>query len=113
MGVRSDKRGSTVHVARSTLPKGGGHCLSECEGKRRDLTPTVLLCPLQAVLETQRFIASEAANCAGYIVSGMFMWARGVSPFQLLEESDPVHAWRARLLAMFDGLAARAVGFGV
>lgn len=69
--------------------------------------------PLRAMLDTQPFIAGDTPNFADYTVFGMFMWARGVSPFRLLEESDPVYAWRARLLAMFDGQAARAVGFEV
>ncbi|MBI1397263.1 MAG: glutathione S-transferase family protein [Betaproteobacteria bacterium] len=69
--------------------------------------------PLRATLASQPFIGGESPNFADYTVFGMFMWARAVSPFPLLADDDPVHAWRARLLAMYDGLAARAVGFDV
>jgi hypothetical protein len=31
-----------------------------------------------------------------------------VSTLELLEEDDPVHAWRERMLELFDGLAAEA-----
>ena len=33
-------------------------------------------------------------NYADYIVFGPFQWARVVSPFKLLEDEDPVYAWR-------------------
>lgn len=69
--------------------------------------------PLRALLADQPFIGGAAPLYADYIVFGAFMWARGVSPFPLLAEDDPVHAWRARLLDRFDGLAARAPGFPV
>lgn len=69
--------------------------------------------PLRAMLAVQPFIGGPTANYADYTVFGAFMWARGVSPFKLIEASDPVHAWRARLFGMFDGLPLRAVGFDV
>jgi len=69
--------------------------------------------PLRALLADQPFIAGDAPLYADYTVFGAFMWARGVSPFPLLAEDDPVHAWRARMLDLFDGLAARSVGFPV
>jgi hypothetical protein len=34
-----------------------------------------------------------------------------VSPFKLLMEDDPVHAWRERLLDAFDGLARKSPGY--
>ena len=39
---------------------------------------------------------------------GAFMWARIVSPLALLEADDPVHAWRERMLDLFDGMGRRA-----
>ncbi len=69
--------------------------------------------PLRAMLAQQPFIGGESANYADYTVFGTFLWARGVSPFRLLAEDDPVFSWRDRMLGLFDGLAARSVGFAV
>ncbi len=69
--------------------------------------------PLRALLGDQPFLGGAAPLYADYTVFGAFMWARGVSPFPLLAEDDPVHAWRARMLDRFDGLAARTPGFPV
>jgi glutathione S-transferase len=66
--------------------------------------------PLRLALRGQAFLAGEAPAYADYIVFGAFIWARSVSPFQLLEADDPVHAWRGRMLGLFDGLAAGAPG---
>jgi glutathione S-transferase len=34
-----------------------------------------------------------------------------ISAYRLLEDDDPVHAWRGRMLGLFDGLAASAPGY--
>jgi glutathione S-transferase len=67
--------------------------------------------PLRLTLRTQPFLGGTAANYADYIVFGAFQWARVVSPFKLLVEDDPVHAWRERLLDAFDGLARKSPGY--
>jgi glutathione S-transferase len=69
------------------------------------------LAPLRLTLGQQPYLGGEAPNYADYTVFGAFLWARAVSPFKLLEPSDPVAAWRGRLLEAFDGLAGRAPGF--
>ncbi len=69
--------------------------------------------PLRFTLGKQDFLGGATPNYADYIVFGAFMWARNVSDFKLLEADDPVHAWRARLLAAFDGLAGRSLGHEV
>ena len=67
--------------------------------------------PVRAVIEAGPFLGGEAPAYCDYIVFGGFQWARCTSPLALLAAGDPVHAWRARLLGLFDGLAARAPGF--
>ena len=67
--------------------------------------------PLRFTLTKQPYLGGEAPNYADYIVFGAFMWARNVSAFPLLEADDPVHAWRARLLAAFNGLAGNSLGY--
>ncbi len=61
--------------------------------------------PLRTLLRTQDFVAGEAPAYADYIPFGSLQWARAISPFQLLEADDPVHAWRERLLDAHGGLA--------
>ncbi|GLH81138.1 glutathione S-transferase [Bradyrhizobium sp. SSBR45G] len=69
--------------------------------------------PLRQTFKTQAFIGGDAPDYADYIVFGGFQWARVVSPFRLLEETDSVHAWRERLLDAFDGLARKSPGYPV
>lgn len=66
------------------------------------------LTPLRHTLRDQPFIAGDKAAYADYCVFGMFMWARCISHVELLEENDPIFAWRERLLDAFDGLARNA-----
>jgi glutathione S-transferase len=65
--------------------------------------------PLRALLAEQAFVCGRAPAYADYIVFGTLQWPRCVSGFELLDPADPVHAWRQRLLDMYDGLGERAV----
>jgi glutathione S-transferase len=66
--------------------------------------------PLRLTLRTQPFLGGETPNYADYIVFGGFQWARAVSPFRVLEENDPLYAWRGKLLDAFDGMARNSPG---
>jgi glutathione S-transferase len=68
--------------------------------------------PLRRTVERQAFICGQAPAYADYIVFGAFQWARTISDFELLAPDDPVHAWRRRMLGLFDGLAERAPAYG-
>lgn len=68
------------------------------------------LAPMRFLLSKQPFLGGAGPLYADYILFGAFMWARNVSAFPLLLAEDPVYAWRARLLAAFDGLAAASPG---
>lgn len=68
---------------------------------------------MRAALQAQPFLAGAAPAYADFIAFGAFQWARCISPFMLLVDDDPVAHWRARMLACFDGLAGRAVGYPV
>ena len=85
---------------------------------RRTATPEVVgfrqnLEPLRLALRAQPFIGGSSPNYGDYIVFGGFVWARAVSPFRLLTEDDPVHAWRERMLDAHGGLARKSPGFAV
>lgn len=53
----------------------------------------------------QDFISGESPAYADYVVFSQFQWARVVSPFKLLDNDDPVFAWRERMLDLYDGYA--------
>ncbi len=71
------------------------------------------LLPLRVTLGAQPFIAGEAPAYADYIAFGAFQWARCISDFKLLAADDPIYDWRGRMLELYDGLAADAVGYEV
>jgi len=66
---------------------------------------------LRLTLKSQPYLGGTTPNYADYIVFGGFQWARVVSPFRVLEDSDPIYAWRERLLDAFDGLARKSPGY--
>ncbi|MBS0546641.1 MAG: glutathione S-transferase N-terminal domain-containing protein [Proteobacteria bacterium] len=66
--------------------------------------------PARRILATQPFLSGAAPAYADYILFGSLMWPRCVSPTDLLEDGDVVHAWRERMLDLFDGMARRAKG---
>jgi glutathione S-transferase len=69
-----------------------------------------ILGPFRATLKMQPFLGGETPNYGDYIAFGAFMWARSVSPFKILENDDPISAWRGRLLERFD-VARNAPGY--
>jgi len=69
------------------------------------------LAPLRMTFETQPFLGGDEPIYADYIAFSPFQWARCTSSFQLLLGSDPVAAWRNRMLNLFDGHARSAVGY--
>lgn len=70
-----------------------------------------LLAPLRRIVEGQDFVGGVEPDYADHTVFGAFQWARCTSPFRLLEAGDPVHAWRERMLDLFDGLARGVPAF--
>lgn len=61
--------------------------------------------PVRATLDQQPWLGGETPGYADYIVFGAFQWARVASAFPLLEDDDPVAAWRERVLDLHGGLA--------
>jgi glutathione S-transferase len=80
---------------------------SAVTGFRRSLDP------MRLTLKTQPYLGGDAPNYADYIVFGGFQWARVVSAFKLLEEADPIYAWREKLLDAFDGMARKSPGYPI
>ncbi|NGX95551.1 MAG: glutathione S-transferase family protein [Candidatus Afipia apatlaquensis] len=69
--------------------------------------------PLRLTLKTQPYVGGASPNYADYIAFGPFQWARATSPFKLLKEDDPIHAWREKLLDAFGGMARNSPGYAV
>ena len=63
--------------------------------------------PLRSMLSYQPFIGGASPLFCDYIVFGAFQWVRVISPYQVLEASDPVAAWFERCLDLHDGLGRR------
>ena len=64
--------------------------------------------PARRVLKEQKFLSGEQPAYPDYVLLGAFLWARIGSPLELLEKDDPVHAWRERMLDLFDGMGRKA-----
>jgi len=64
--------------------------------------------PARRVLRQQSFLSGKEPAYPDYILAGTFMWPRSMSPLELLEGDDPVHAWRERMYDLFDGLGRAA-----
>lgn len=67
--------------------------------------------PIRLTLAGQPFLGGAAPLYSDYIVFGTMQWARAISPVRLIEPSDPIEAWRERLLDAFNGLARNAPGY--
>jgi glutathione S-transferase len=64
--------------------------------------------PARRVLREQAFLAGDHPAYPDYALAGAFLWARIASPLTLLEADDPVHAWRERMLDLYDGMGRKA-----
>jgi glutathione S-transferase len=81
----------------------------QSKGREKGLaTFRAALEPVRRSLRHQNFLSGAEPAYPDYILAGSFMWPRSVSSLELLETSDPVHAWRERMLDLFDGLGRKA-----
>ena len=64
--------------------------------------------PARRVLKDQPYLSGEQPAYADYALVGSFLWARVASPLNLLQPDDPIHAWRERMLDLFDGMGRKA-----
>ncbi len=64
--------------------------------------------PARRVLKEQPFLAGDQPAYPDYALAGAFMWARIATPLAVLEQDDPVYAWRERMLDLFDGMGRKA-----
>ena len=67
--------------------------------------------PMRRVVTETPFLGGELPTYADYVALSPFIWARTVSPFALVTQGDPVHAWLQRILDLYDGLARNSPGY--
>ena len=65
------------------------------------------LAPLDRTLGGQAFVGGPAPNYGDYVVFSALQWARLGSPREILVEGSAVHAWRERMVGLFDHLGNR------
>jgi glutathione S-transferase len=63
--------------------------------------------PLERHLSDSRFIAGAQARYSDYIVFSVLQWARLGSPHDVVKRDTALAEWRARMVALFDGLGDR------
>ncbi len=97
-----------------TREKRFGMTLDALHALRDERLPAAraALAPVRTVLADQLFLAGDEPGYADYILMGTCQWLRIVSPYAAIEPDDAVHEWRARMLALFGGMAAEATALG-
>ena len=66
--------------------------------------------PLRQTLAEQPFISGADPAFSDYCVMGGLMWAKTTYRGSLLDDNDPVEAWRQKMLDLFDGLGRSTPG---
>jgi glutathione S-transferase len=66
--------------------------------------------PLERLLAEQPFIAGAEPRYADYVVFSVFQWARLGSPQDVLKPGTALADWRARMVALFGGVADMFAG---
>ena len=101
------------YILESRGSRLGTKDLTSFQTKAREKGPAALraaLEPARRVLKAQNFLCGDAPGYPDYILLSPFLWAYSVSPFGLLAEDDAIHAWRERMLDLFDGMGRKAKG---
>jgi len=94
---------------RSSREAQHGCTLEALAARRPELEAEVAaaLGPLRTLLTAQPYLCGEAPAYADYTAFSAFQYLRLGRPDDLLRPDDPVHAWRGRLIGMFDNLGER------
>ena len=64
--------------------------------------------PARRMLDDQKFLSGDSPAYPDYILLGSLMWPRTISPLELLDKDDVIHAWRERMLDQHDGFGRKA-----
>jgi glutathione S-transferase len=84
-------------------------------GRDASLPALIEACaPLERTLSEQPFIAGQTPAYVDYVIFSVFQWARIGSPRDVLADAtkmDATRGWRARMVALYDGLGDRFAGY--
>lgn len=94
----------------SREPRLGGRKIEDMRDGREELRAGLAPAfgPLEAIFERNAFLSGTAPAFADHCLMGSLMWPRVVTDFDPILASEPLKAWRERMLDQFDGLARRA-----
>jgi glutathione S-transferase len=95
---------------RSQMERFFGPTLEDHAAKRDEGIKRLraVLAPVRDVLRAgAAFLGGNAPLYPDYILFGVFIWARIVSPAPVLASDDAVHAWFERMLDLYGGVARR------
>lgn len=84
--------------------------LEEARARRAEFAKRLerVIEPWQAALKRQPFVCGAAPAYGDYILFSVFQWARITTPQDVLKDSDPLFAWRERILDLHDGFARKS-----
>lgn len=98
-----------AHV-RSQMEKFFGPRLEDHAAKQDDAIKKfrTVIAPVRDVLRGgDKFLGGPGPFYADYILFGVLIWTRIVSPARVLEPDDAVHGWFERMLDLYGGVARR------
>jgi glutathione S-transferase len=103
------------YFTRSRLERFGGKTRAQFAAER---SPARLdawraqLAPLRALLaEAGPYFGGATPRYVDYVIASTFIWARAASPLPIIERTDPLYAWRERMLDAYGGAARRNPGY--
>jgi glutathione S-transferase len=92
---------SDVAYVRTTRERDLGTTWEKLREERDKFVPDLRksLTPARSILRQHEFLAGNEPRYADYSLFGLFQWARLISSYHLLDPTDPVEAWRCRMVA--------------
>lgn len=95
---------------RQTRERFLGRKLEEAQAGREDATPAFLntLNPVRDMLSGGKFLSGAAPGWSDYTMASIFIWARTVSDYDVLDDDMVMTEWFERMLDLYDGHARTA-----
>ena len=84
--------------------------LEEAQAGREEAIPAFLkhLAPIRDMLSKSKFLSGDAPGWSDYAMASIFIWARTVSDYDVLDDDMVLTEWLDRILDLFDGHVRKA-----
>lgn len=84
--------------------------LEEAQANREEATPAFLntLTPVRDMLSKSKFLSGDAPSWTDYTMASIFIWARTVSDYEVLDDDMVLTDWFDRMLDLYDNHARKA-----